>query len=253
MRQSPKASTALRKALLQLGYQNTYHGYEACLENPRDSKYWLEGLRAKFDNVGKSFSRHEFDQLLGHCQAVTDVPCAIFARELIAAYPDAQVILSHRDIDSWYSSISTGVLPDTYTFSAKIAAFLATLFLSPSRWARPMMCRIWEDFYEGSFEANGKRKFEEHNAMVRGLVPRERLLEYRVQDGWVPLCQFLGKPVPKRPFPKGNDREETKKKVKAAVRSEMNRALRNSSWIILLCGMIFTFITGFSKLSFKLG
>lgn len=40
--------------------------------------------------------------------------------------------------------------------------------------------------------------------MIRGLVPRERLLEWTVEDGWEPLCEFLGKPVPNEPFPHVN-------------------------------------------------
>jgi hypothetical protein len=40
--------------------------------------------------------------------------------------------------------------------------------------------------------------------MVRGIVSRERLLEWSVEDGWEPLCEFLGKPVPDEPFPHEN-------------------------------------------------
>lgn len=40
--------------------------------------------------------------------------------------------------------------------------------------------------------------------MVRGLVPKERLLEWTVEDGWEPLCAFLEKPVPDEPFPHVN-------------------------------------------------
>lgn len=40
--------------------------------------------------------------------------------------------------------------------------------------------------------------------MIRGLVPKERLLEWTVEDGWEPLCEFLGKPVPDEPFPHTN-------------------------------------------------
>lgn len=40
--------------------------------------------------------------------------------------------------------------------------------------------------------------------MIRGLVPKERLLEWSVEDGWEPLCSFLGKPVPEEPFPHVN-------------------------------------------------
>lgn len=40
--------------------------------------------------------------------------------------------------------------------------------------------------------------------MVRGLVPKERLLEWSITDGWEPLCNFLGKPVPLTHFPHAN-------------------------------------------------
>jgi hypothetical protein len=40
--------------------------------------------------------------------------------------------------------------------------------------------------------------------MVRGMVPKDRLLEWYIEDGWEPLCKFLGKPVPKVEFPHAN-------------------------------------------------
>ena len=44
-------------------------------------------------------------------------------------------------------------------------------------------------FYHGDFKRNGKWVAEEHQAMIRGLVPSENLLEWTVDDGWVPLCE----------------------------------------------------------------
>jgi type II secretory pathway component PulL len=40
--------------------------------------------------------------------------------------------------------------------------------------------------------------------MVRGLVPQDKLLEWKVGDGWEPLCKFLDKPIPSAPFPHVN-------------------------------------------------
>ena len=59
---------AMRKALRLLGYNDTYHGYSAVLENPRDCELWLAALQAKYDGKGKPFGRKEFDQILGNCQ-----------------------------------------------------------------------------------------------------------------------------------------------------------------------------------------
>ena len=39
-------------------------------------------------------------------------------------------------------------------------------------------------------------KYKAHNAAVKALVPKERLLIYRIGDGWEPICKFLGKPIP---------------------------------------------------------
>lgn len=36
---------------------------------------------------------------------MTDIPAACFAPELIAAYPEAKVILSNRDIDAWHKYV----------------------------------------------------------------------------------------------------------------------------------------------------
>ena len=46
--------------------------------------------------------------------------------------------------------------------------------------------------------------FTAHNEDVRRSVPREKLLIYESGEGWEPLCDFLGVPVPAAPYPKVN-------------------------------------------------
>jgi len=48
--------------------------------------------------------------------------------------------------------------------------------------------------------------YDAHLVKVRRMVPAERLLEFNVKEGWEPLCEFLGIPVPKTSFPHVNDR-----------------------------------------------
>lgn len=43
---------------------------------------------------------------------------------------------------------------------------------------------------------------------VRKLVPPERLLNYRVGEGWGPLCDFLGIKVPDFEFPHVNKTDQ---------------------------------------------
>ncbi len=50
--------------------------------------------------------------------------------------------------------------------------------------------------------------YERRNAEARQVIPPERLLVYKVAEGWGPLCKFLGVPVPDAPLPKVNSRDE---------------------------------------------
>jgi hypothetical protein len=75
----------------------------ASVENPPDCLMWSDALASKYDGKG-TFGREQWDQLLGHCQAVCDWPAVAFAKELIEAYPDAKVLVTTRDIDSWHAS-----------------------------------------------------------------------------------------------------------------------------------------------------
>lgn len=56
-----------------------------------------------------------------------------------------------------------------------------------------------------------------HNEHVRRVVPKDRLLEFRVQEGWEPLCKFLGKPIPNEPFPRVNGGNDSPNMVKVGL------------------------------------
>jgi hypothetical protein len=92
---------ALAEALEILGFRDTYHMIDASTKNPPDCLFWLDALRNKYQGMG-TFETRQWDQLLGHCQAVCDWPAVAFAEELVATYPAANVILTTRDVDSWY-------------------------------------------------------------------------------------------------------------------------------------------------------
>ena len=55
-------------------------------------------------------------------------------------------------------------------------------------------------------------------------MPAERLLVFNVNEGWEPLCAFLGKSVPdKVPFPHLNDRVFFRRLI---------LALRLATWLV---------------------
>lgn len=55
---------------------------------------------------------------------------------------------------------------------------------------------IWKHFCDGNYDDKEKckQRFDEHNEYVRQNVPRERLLEYHIKQGWTPVTTFLGLP-----------------------------------------------------------
>ena len=53
---------------------------------------------------------------------------------------------------------------------------------------------------------------------MRKVTPKERLLEYKIEEGWEPLCRFLGKEIPKEPFPHTNEKDYLNEKITIMMR-----------------------------------
>ena len=81
-------------------------------------------------------------------------------------------------------------------------------FLARFDWAfrfyQPMLSKLWDRLFQSDFEGNEKEVFRAHYSEIRRLVTKDRLLEFAVEDGWEPLCKFLGTEAPTMPFPKSN-------------------------------------------------
>ncbi|OIW25318.1 hypothetical protein CONLIGDRAFT_673427 [Coniochaeta ligniaria NRRL 30616] len=229
-------TASIRAAMQQLGYVDTYHMMSCSIENPPDALLWMDALRAKYDGVGKPFTRKEWDMLLGECQAVCDWPAIAFAKELIEAYPEAKVILTNRDVDSWHASTMRTVYWRVTDPELRI--------LSNFSWAAsmyyPMLKKFFDTFFEGDFPNRGKDVFRRHYQEVRDLVPKERLLEYKITDGWGPLCEFLGEKVPDgHMFPNVNDNKDFVSRSRYRNRMQMlNVGLRVLQYIVLLAAVV---------------
>jgi len=63
-------------------------------------------------------------------------------------------------------------------------------------------------FNDFSPDGPARKVFLDHYQHVRDITPKERFLEYRVQEGWEPLCKFLGHEAPDEPFPRINEQKD---------------------------------------------
>ncbi|RYP70998.1 hypothetical protein DL771_005093 [Monosporascus sp. 5C6A] len=110
----PRCGTeSLQHALLRLGYDHTCHGWDIVLEDPNYCQQWVRLSRKKWFGPldgENNITAADFDALIGNAVAVTDTASSVFAAEMIAAYPDAKVILNQRkNIDDWHHSITNTI------------------------------------------------------------------------------------------------------------------------------------------------
>ncbi|KAJ6540725.1 hypothetical protein B0H19DRAFT_1313523 [Mycena capillaripes] len=216
-------SLAMQQALEMLGYTDTHHMMNI-LTNPLETEMWTEAINAKYFGQGKPYGRAEWDQLLGHCQAVADNPSILFAEELLAAYPEAKVILTTREPEKWWKSYHESLQTMWRSPSVSLA-----MWLDPQHFGRVIGFAQWSvgvllgGPVKKIEEADAKARFILHCDNVRRLVPKERLLEYRVGEGWERLCVFLGKEIPDRDFPWANDTQALRQNVDVWTRKIFRR------------------------------
>ena len=134
-----------------------------------------------------------------------------FSEELIALYPDAKVVLTNKDPDKfWKSWKNSALYAHDYPWWVKVTRALNLAGRTAETKRAAVTKRILDHQYNNDWQSERtvKRVFQEHYDNVRKWVPKERLLEYRVEEGWNPLCDFLGEAVPDERFPKGNSTKE---------------------------------------------
>jgi hypothetical protein len=180
---------SMQAALNILGYR-CYHMKEIT-EGPGHLQAWHEfvGGRAPMD----------WKTLFEGYEATVDFPACIYYRELLQEFPNAKVVLTVRDPERWFQSFLT--LQQTtdrfrvFRFVPRVRRFLnfVDLFLG----------KVF-DFPRD--HENCINTFNRHIQEVQAYVPTDRLLVFRVQEGWEPLCKFLGCEVPAgTPFPHLNE------------------------------------------------
>ncbi|KAF2857161.1 hypothetical protein K470DRAFT_223904 [Piedraia hortae CBS 480.64] len=202
----PRTGTAsLRAALTMLGYGHVHH-MSTVLSNIGEAHYWISAGKAKWFSTGRVFTRADWDQVLYSSGATTDFPSSAFADDLIAAYPEAKVVVNYRDVDGWYRSMMDTVGREMTSPMKKFLAFLGDPYVTA--W-RDLVDTLWGGFFACPIadEKRVKEVYEQHYNRIREMVPPERRYEMRIGEGWEGLCKFLGKDVPQAEYPRVNDRE----------------------------------------------
>lgn len=203
---------SLKKALEILGFGKCYHAFELIKDGKR-IEYWEQLARGE---------KPDYEQLFKGYQSAVDFPAAIYYKEFMEQYPDAKVILSYRDAESWFESASKTILKPLPSFllpmSRLIGLFNKNISYFPRTYAI-MINLIHNKFFQGKtddreFMMNLYNQWVEE---VKKTVPPEKLLVFEAREGWEPLCRFLDVPVPTVPYPRGNDSGQFKERFKAST------------------------------------
>jgi len=183
---------SLKLALEQLGFAPCYHMVEV-FGHPDHNEVWEDAA------LGKPVDWKAF---LALYPAGVDWPICHFWRELADVFPDAKFILTERDPETWYASMSKTIIASMTRPGEpedpirKKQARMGRLIVAEKTFGN----RIDKDHVIAVYKA--------HNKAVKDTLPASRLLVTDSPEGWGPLCKFLGVPVPDTDFPKTNTTEE---------------------------------------------
>jgi Sulfotransferase domain len=198
----PRTGTLTQKlALEQLGLGPTYH--------------WVNVI-ADLDQVGvwdrAMDGEQPWEEIFAGHHSTVDWPGGYFYRELADAYPDAKVLLSVRDPESWEPSFRDTIWTMSYGTSLMPLMAHARAEVDPRfrRYLELVERMFWGPqgtFSDGQEPAQMIEQMLRHADEVKRTIPAERLLVWEVGEGWEPLCEFLEVPVPEDPLPHANDRD----------------------------------------------
>jgi sulfotransferase family protein len=189
---------SLKLALEQLGFAPCYHMIETG-QRPEHDALWLAIARGESD---------DWRLILEGYAACVDWPGVSIWKTLVAANPEAKVILTVRDPERWYASAASTIFARMRDFADALARGDA---VDPARQAHMTMVNkiVVDNSFSGSLDkAHAIAVFNAHNDEVRRTVPPDRLLVYESAEGWDRLCAFLGVPKPQTPYPEVNSTED---------------------------------------------
>lgn len=186
-------TTSLKVALEKLLSVRCYHMYDLFVDI-HNIAIWERALAGDMSGVNETLARYG---------AVVDWPASFFWRELLATDPDAMVLLSSRDTQSWWQSMSATIVAASHDDRE--------LYADQERRYRPMITELFR-------RATGERDwsdpervmaaYERYNDEVRAQTPASKLIDWTPEDGYRPICAALRVPEPTTPFPRVNTTDQ---------------------------------------------
>lgn len=211
------------------------------LQNPDHDNFWLEAAKGK--DV-------DYERVFKGMRATVDLPGAAFYADIMQQYPDCKVVLTVRDPDKWHQSCMDTIYWLRQNMETR---WHRRIFIPTADRHRRMVDAVfWNGCFSGkmSDRKHATQVFLDHIERVKRTVPPERLLVFNVSEGWEPLCNFLGLPVPDKPFPHINDSATFRPMLQHIVTWQRVTAARRQAYAVAL--MLALLVVLFVALQFTL-
>ena len=188
-----RTGTSSLKTALEILLEGPCYHFEELFKNGDQRQRWSRFVRGE--------RSMDWEGVYQGYEAAVDFPSSAYYEEIAETYPDALVVLSLRELESWAASWQS------------LWRFFPYFQSAPLRWLFPWVDEIADVLevavvqrvFHGKMDpASMIKTHEEHIARVKQVISPERLLVYRVQEGWEPLCKALDLPIPDKPFPRRN-------------------------------------------------
>jgi hypothetical protein len=156
-------------------------------------------------------------RILAGYDAMEDTPWYMIYKELDHLFPGSKFILTIRDEESWYTSVSKHI---------------GDLRAAHHEWIYGRGKGLVKDHRQNAIDV-----YRRHNGEVRAYFKDRTddllVIDFTKGEKWEPLCRFLNKEVPALPFPHYNrtsDAEKCRNGIRYAFRKLRHR-LKNSAKI----------------------
>jgi hypothetical protein len=171
-------TSSLQRALNKLGYKSVHAKTNDGInikEKIENNFYQGKGIISGLENYTAFL---DWDR---------DKTSHLIFKEFYKQYPDSKFILNTRELNGWLDSSEKHVLRNQKRMRDNPDKKISWLEINRKE---------WEKHYN-----------EHHNSVYEYFSDKmDELLIYDITEslGWKPICEFLGHPVPKDPFPKMN-------------------------------------------------
>jgi hypothetical protein len=192
---------SLRQALDELGFGRTFHGEDIHFRRTR-CHAWARVARGE---------PVDWDEMFRGFGSAVDYPVCCVWQDLADHFTSAKIILTVRDPESWWRSTMETIYPARDVLPNYMQRYIPSV----RSYVEMNEGLVWDGLFGGRFSDRDHaiEVFEQHVADVKSKADPDRLLIYNVAEGWEPLCDFLGVPVPARPFPRLNNTAEMKQAI----------------------------------------